>query len=141
MDEIKMILHIINDFSGSTVYMNLVKELDNLGYQQVVYTPIREENRRNKNKVSFLNKNSKIIYSLILNKYTDRIFYRKKINKILKDLESKIDFSKVKLIHAHTWYSDGGVAYLLSKKYSIPYIITIRNTDINIFQKYLVHER
>src|SRR5690606_33990733 len=50
-------------------------------------------------------------------------------------------FSKVKLIHAHTWYSDGGVAYLLSKKYSIPYIITIRNTDINIFHKYLVHER
>ncbi|HTO38183.1 MAG TPA: glycosyltransferase family 4 protein [Brumimicrobium sp.] len=45
------------------------------------------------------------------------------------------------MIHAHTWYSDGGVAYLLSKKYNIPYIVTIRNSDLNVFQKYLIHER
>src|SRR5690554_1127019 len=54
---------------------------------------------------------------------------------------NNIDFSEIKMIHAHTWYSDGGVAYLLSKKYNIPYIVTIRNSDLNVFQKYLIHER
>ena len=49
--------------------------------------------------------------------------------------------SKVQFIHAHTWYSDGGVAYLLSKKYNIPYIVTIRNTDLNLFQKKLAYLR
>lgn len=136
-----MILHITNDYSGSTVYKNLVGELDELGLSQIVYNPIREGNRIGKNEIEFKSRDSLIVYSHILNKLTDRIFYRKKIKKIVKDIEDKIDFSNIKLIHAHTWYSDGGVAYLLSKKYQIPYIIAVRNTDLNVFQKYLIHER
>lgn len=136
-----MILHVTNDYSGSTVYMNLVKELDNLGIEQIIYNPIREASRIGKNKIDLNVTDSEIIYSHILNKTTDRIFYKKKIKKILKDIESKVDLTKVRFIHAHTWYSDGGVAYLLSRKYNIPYIITIRNSDLNVFQKYLFHER
>ncbi|MFV0224102.1 glycosyltransferase family 4 protein [Empedobacter falsenii] len=136
-----MILHITNDYSGSTVYKNLVEELDNLGLSQIVYNPIKEKSRIGKNKIDLEVNDSDIIYSHILNKTSDRVFYRKKIKKILKDIETKIDFSKIKMIHAHTWYSDGGVAYLLSKKYNIPYIVTIRNSDLNVFQKYLIHER
>src|SRR5690554_437621 len=136
-----MILHITNDYSGSTVYKNLVGELDKLGLSQIVYNPIKEKSRIGKNKIDLNVTDSEIIYSHILNKTIDRIFYRKKIKKILKDIETKIDLSEIKMIHAHTWYSDGGVAYLLSKKYNIPYIVTIRNSDLNVFQKYLFHER
>ena len=135
------VLHITNDYSGSTVYNNLVGELDNLGIPQIVYNPIKEKSRIGKNKIDLNVAGSEIIYSHILNKTTDRIFYKQKIKKILEDIEAKIDLSKIKMIHAHTWYSDGGVAYLLSKKYSIPYIVTIRNSDLNVFQKYLIHER
>lgn len=136
-----MLLHITNDYSGSTVYKNLVGELDELGLSQIVYNPIREGARIGKNEIELNTINSRILYSHILNKTTDRIFYRKKIRKIVKDIEDKIDFSKIKLIHAHTWYSDGGVAYLLAMKYNLPYVITIRNSDLNVFQKYLIHER
>lgn len=136
-----MILHITNDYSGSTVYKNLVRELDKIGLSQIVYNPIKEKSRIGKNKIDLNVTDSEIIYSHILNKTTDRIFYKQKIKKILKDIESKVDLTKVRFIHAHTWYSDGGVAYLLSKKYNIPYIVTIRNSDLNVFQKYLIHER
>lgn len=135
------ILHITNDYSGSTVYKNLIKELDNLGLSQIVYNPIKEKGRKGQNKIDLKAKDSKIIYSYILNKTTDRIFYKQKIKKILKDIESKVDLTKVRFIHAHTWYSDGGVAYLLSKKYSIPYITAVRNTDLNVHYKYLLHHR
>lgn len=135
------ILHIANDYSGSTVYKNLIKELDNLGLSQVVYNPIKEKSRIGKNKIDLKAKDSKIIYSHILNKTTDRFFYKQKIKKILKDIESKVDLTKVRFIHAHTWYSDGGVAYLLSKKYNIPYITAVRNTDLNVHYKYLLHHR
>jgi glycosyltransferase involved in cell wall biosynthesis len=47
----------------------------------------------------------------------------------------------IDFVHAHTWYSDGAIAYQLYKDYHIPYIITIRNTDWNIFYKYLIHTR
>lgn len=136
-----MIFHITNDYSGSTVYKNLIGELDKLSVPQIVYNPIRKKNSIGKNEIELDTINSRILYSHILNKTTDRIFYRKKIKKIVKDIEEKINLTQIKLIHAHTWYSDGGVAYLLSKKYNIPYIVTIRNSDLNVFQKYLFHER
>jgi|SRR5690554_1177179 len=136
-----MILHITNDFSGSTVYKNLIRELDNLCLSQIVYNPIKEKSRIGKNKIDLKAKDSKIIYSHILNKTTDRIFYKQKIKKILKDIESKVDLSKITFIHAHTWFSDGGVAYLLSKKYNIPFIIATRSTDLVIHYKYLIHKR
>ena len=135
-----MILHITNDYSGSTVYKNLVKNLDDLHVAQIVYTPVREAVRLDKNKIDLKNAHSEIIYAHILNK-TDRIFYRKKINKIVKDIEAQVDLTKITFIHAHTWYSDGGAAYILSKKYNIPYIVAVRSTDINFFYKLLIHER
>lgn len=136
-----MILHITNDYSGSTVYKNLVRELDNNGVEQIVYNPFREASRIGKNKINFKSKRSQIIYSHILSKYADRVLYQKKIKKIVQDIEAKIDLKSVRFIHAHTWYSDGGAAYELHKKYNIPYIVAVRNTDLNLFLKYFLHER
>ncbi len=140
MEKRNMILHLTNDYSGSTVYMNLVNELDKNGNVQCVYNPIRNKNKINKNKINFIQSESRIIYDFILNN-SDRLLYLKKISKIVKEIERKVDLSKVQLIHAHTWYSDGGVAYLLSKKYNIPYILAIRSSDIVFFYKYLVFFR
>jgi glycosyltransferase involved in cell wall biosynthesis len=135
------ILHITNDYSGSKVYKNLVLHLDKLGIEQIVYCPIKNQNSINKNIINLEVTESKIIYSHILNKLIDRVFFKYKITKILKDIESKVDLSKIDLIHSHTWYTDGGVAYLLNRKYDIPFITTIRNTDLNIFYKFLFFER
>ena len=139
--KMKVVLHISNDYSGSTVYMNLIRELDALDFQQVIYNPVREEKRVGVNSVEFKAAGSEIIYRPILNYHIDRLLYPWKIRKIVKDIQKQVDFSKVTFIHAHTWYSDGGVAYELSKKYGIPYIVTIRNTDLNLFQKKLKYVR
>lgn len=135
------VLHIANDYAGSTVYMNLVRELDNLAVEQIVYTPIRGTNNVGKNAIEFASDKSEVIYSSILNWHIDRVFYPYKIFKILKDIQRKVDFSQINFIHAHTWYSDGGVAYFLSKKYNIPFITTIRSTDLNTFYKKMVYLR
>ena len=139
--ENKAILHISNDYTGSKVYKNLVRELDYLGVRQIIYTPFREQSKVGSHQVDLTVDSSEIIYAAILNWHIDRFFYPYKIFKILKDVQSKIDLKKIKCIHAHTWYSDGGVAYFLSKKYNIPFVVTIRNTDINLFQEKLVYLR
>jgi glycosyltransferase involved in cell wall biosynthesis len=136
-----MILHITNDYSGSKVYKNLIVKLDDLGLNQIVYTPVRSSQLVGKNSIELKQQESKIIYANILSKYLDRLLLHKKIKKITRDIELKVDVNTIEFIHAHTWYSDGGVAYRLYKKYNIPYIVTIRNTDLNLFQKYLIHER
>lgn len=119
----------------------MIAELDKLGLSQIVYTPIKEKGLIGRNKVDFEVQGSKIVYSAILNKTTDRIFYGTKIKKIVKDIEAKVDLSKITFIHAHTWFSDGGVAFVLSKKYNIPFIIATRSTDLVIHYRYLIHKR
>ncbi len=136
-----MILHITNDYSGSTVYKNLIQELDLLGVQQIVYNPVKTVSRIGKNQFEFKTEGSKIIYSHIINNTTDKIFYRFKIKKIYEDLASKVDLKSIKLIHAHTWFTDGGVAYRLHQNYGTPYMVSIRSTGLNDFYTYVIHER
>jgi glycosyltransferase involved in cell wall biosynthesis len=134
------ILHIANDYTGSKVYNNLVKNIDRLVITQFIYTPIRQIGQIGKNNFDFHQKESKIYYQNILS-LGDRFFFNKKIKKIVNNIEEQVQLNEVSLIHAHTWFSDGGVAYELYKKYNIPYIVTVRNTDLNLFFKYMIHLR
>lgn len=136
-----MVLHITNDFAGSSVYKNLVSALDNLGTAQIVYTPVRDAKKIGLNHVNLEHPNSQIVYSDILDKTLDRVLYRRKIEKIFRDLESKIILPHVEIIHAHTWFSDGGVAYQAKMKYGIPYILAIRSSDMAFFYRFLFWQR
>jgi len=60
---------------------------------------------------------------------------------VTKSLEYAIDVSQYDLIHAHYLLTDGGIAYKLSRKYGIPYIITIRNTNVNRLLRYRYYLR
>lgn len=139
MSKIK-ILHLANDYSGSKVYKNLISSLDFNGLSQIVYTAVRDQRLIERNEIKFEKCYSKVIYSNILNNYT-RLNFNYKIKKIYEDICIKIDLDKINLIHAHTWYSDGAIAYEIYKKYKIPYIVTIRNTDLNLFFRYMLHLR
>lgn len=69
--------------------------------------------------------------------FSDRVFYFKKISKSFRALQKNAGLlEKCDCIHAHTLFSDGGVAYKLWKKFGIPYVISVRNTDMNTFYKY-----
>ena len=58
---------------------------------------------------------------------------------MLRDLLPLAD--GVDVIHPHTVFSGGYVARLLKKTYGIPYIVAVRNTDVNVFFKYMFHLR
>jgi glycosyltransferase involved in cell wall biosynthesis len=104
-----------------------------------VYVPVRNVDLLDKYPIKD-NSKIKIIYSLILSKW-HRLFFKKKISAVYKDLENKIGFSDVDLVHAHFLFSDGAIASEIKKKHGLRYVVTVRNTDINIFFKYLFHLR
>lgn len=131
-----MILHLANDYAGSIVYKNLVTALDFLNIDQIIYVPIRNQSLADKNRIKFNSTQSNFFYKHILSPYT-RINYKAKTSRILKDLNKTIDFSKIEIIHSHTWFSDGAIAYELFKRHKTPYIVTVRNTDLNLFYKYV----
>jgi len=60
---------------------------------------------------------------------------------IYKQICKEYSLNEFNIIHAHTLFSAGFSALLLHKKFGLSYIVAIRNTDINIFFKYMVHLR
>lgn len=132
------VLHICNDFCGSKVHANLYAELDKQGIQQTVYTYYRDASLAGKN--SFEGEATEFVYRPILSTY-HRILYHKKIRDVYNDLERQLAASlqTYDLAHATTLFSDGAVAYRLYKEYGIPYVIAVRNTDINEFMVVAPH--
>lgn len=78
--------------------------------------------------------------SHVFNK-SDRALFHVKHNKIFKDILIKYDFNKINIIHAHSLFSNGYIAYKLNKKYGIPYVVAVRNTDVNVFFSKMLHLR
>lgn len=130
------VLHISNDFTYSKVHTELYQKLDQLGVEQVIYTPIRKKELEGLN--HFEGEHTRIIYSYLLRPY-HRALFNLKIDKVCKDIARQVDLSEVSLIHATNLFSDGAVALRLKQRYGIPYITAVRNSDINVFLRYTPH--
>lgn len=130
------ILHISNGFADSKVHSNLTKTLDDLGVEQTVYCPVREERLLGKNQ--FEGKNIDFVYSFCIKSWYKYVYQFKRWM-LYRDMKSKIFIKDYDAIHAATLFSDGGLALKAYKKFGIPYIVAVRNTDINIYIKKLKH--
>ena len=69
----------------------------------------------------------------------DRILFFKKQKHLIRDLLPYV--KQIDGIHAHTLFSAGYAAWTLHRQYGIPYIVAVRNTDVNVFFKYMLHLR
>jgi glycosyltransferase involved in cell wall biosynthesis len=127
------VLHICSDFAKQRIYMELVRQMAQDGIAQKVYVPVRSDKEldylRNANIRSVDFQFAKIL------RPAHRILFRRKIRKVTQDLLSRIDPKSVTNVHAHFLYSDGGVARALNKAYGLPYVVSVRNTDVNLFMK------
>ncbi|WP_400262002.1 glycosyltransferase family 4 protein [Sphingobacterium sp. SG20118] len=130
------VLHICNDFSYSKVYKNLYEQLDSLDIQQIVYHPLRHVENIGKNVFPFKVVESEVVYSKVFIKWYHRFLFRRKVNLLYKDLLSSVDVSKIDISYPTTLFSDGAIAYKLFKKFKLPYIVAVRNTDVNLFLAY-----
>ena len=127
------ILHICPDYNRANLYYELITELQkNDRIENEVYVPMKS-NRT----IVIKQRNEKypVIRSQIYSDF-DRFFFCRKGKKIYNDIQEKIDFNNKDMIHAHTLFSSGYIAYKLNLKYNIKYIVSVRNTDINVFFKY-----
>lgn len=130
------LLHICNDFAGSKVHINLTKQLDNKDIIQVVYCPVRDKQLVGKNK--FDGKHIEFIYSFCIKSWY-KYAYHYKAFKLYKDLKRNVDLSSVNIIHAHTLFSDGVLAYKAHKEFGLPYVVAVRNTDVNDYIRLMRH--
>lgn len=133
------ILHICSDYANQSLYNQLVTNLSKNNIYQKIYIPVRSKEEVGKN-INEKLKNVDYYYSHILNKL-DRLNYYSKIRKTTKNLLSLVDIDDIQCTHAHFLFSDGGIAYNLKSEFNIPYIVAVRNTDLNFFFRYYIHLR
>jgi len=129
------VLHICNGYAMNDLYYQLFAQLANLGIEQSVFVPLRyySGSGNQAKKTDKFSVHGKVVVRSIF----DRLFFRRKIRKITHYIEQQRLYSDISLSHAHTLFSDGAVALNLKRKYKIPYIVAVRNTDINCFLKYM----
>ena len=133
----KSIMHICNNYIASKVNFNLVNQLRR-EYSQIVIIPYREKKLLNKNKIHDKNIDYEYIY---FNNSFIRFFPFFKALFITLKIHSKIKNKSWNTIIAHTLWSDGFCAFVLSKIYPASYSVVVRNTDINFFLPKLPHYR
>ncbi|WP_307345103.1 glycosyltransferase family 4 protein [Metabacillus malikii] len=112
--------------------------IDQIEY--IAYKP-GENKKEELDRFQNYHENIKVILSPI-KRSIYRVMYFLKIRKYFLDIEGKINSIKsIDVLHAHSLFSDGGVAYYLKKKYNIPYVVAVRITDVDVFLKYFFHLR
>ncbi len=128
------IFHINCNYAGNALHQIMVENLEKLGHDNQVYVPVYSKD------VSVITPNSNVCISECFKKW-DRLVFDYKQRKIYKDIVSRFDVSDYDIIHAYTLFTDGNCARKLSKKYGVPYVVAVRNTDVNTFFKYMPHLR
>ena len=123
------VVHININFIHSALHQEMIRHLSKLGIYSEVFVPTHSLNI---GKI-IPDSNVKVVKCF---KYFDRFFYFLKQKKIQKTFEKIIEISKFDIIHAYTLFSDGNTAMKMSIKYNKPFIVAIRDTDVNKFYKY-----
>ena len=142
------VLQICSFYTSSKLYKNLFENLDEKGINNFVYIPSKKkdininisDNTNIKYYYSNIFKNGNTLIEKLENVIQKILFYKRE-EIILEDITRKINLDKVNITHAHSLFIDGYVAYQLKKRKNIEYIVAIRNMDLNIMFKYMVHLR
>lgn len=129
-----MILQLTPDYTNKPLYSNLFEaiRLQPHAYEQLVYAC--------DNATHQIQTYPKNIY--ITNRrfsVLERVLFFPKQRYLLRDIEQRLPLQQIQLIHAHTLFSSGYTSYKLYQKYGIPYVVVVRNTDVNVFFKYMPH--
>lgn len=127
------ILNINSYYYSSTVHSQLDSYIKEQGINTSSYIPVEKDYQIRKE--CQISNSEDLIYSKCYKKI-DRFCFFLKEYKVLIDLYSKIEVGKYQIIHAHSLFSNGFLAYMINKKFETPYIVAVRDTDINFFLKY-----
>jgi Glycosyltransferase len=126
------VLHIAPGYPHSKLYPQLISALEDTGCENCVYVQSKGVETFNPYPIYYLGRDFGLI---------DRLLYFRKQHIIANDIIERDILRGVDVVHAHNLFSAGYNAYRIWKRYHIPYIVAVRNTDVNDFFHYMIHLR
>lgn len=133
------ILFICTYYHRAMIFHDLAKRIKDKGHEVETFNAVVK-------KAKIYEKYKKIMEdSDVIHKecfyYWDRYFYFIKQKKIYNALIKSCEVKKYDLIHSHNLFNGGYVAYNLKRNFGIPYIVSIRSTDVNSFLRLPLFKR
>lgn len=126
------VLQLANGYLQSDLYARMFEKMNHVGIVSEVYVPLANGSELPVGVPENIHISRN--YSQL-----DRILFFKKQTHLIHDLLPYV--RQVDVIHAHTLFSAGYAAWKLHEQYGVPYIVAVRNTDVNVFFKYMLHLR
>ena len=126
------ILYLCTYYHRAMIFRDAMNSLEKLGNTILAFNAAVKGDKVSPKYMGIMD--DKVIHSECFSKL-DRLFYYHKQKKFLRSLEEKIDVSKFDLIHSHTLLNGGWVALYIKRKLGIPYVVSVRDTDLNVFLK------
>ena len=129
------VLHINSNYICSSPHRVMVAHMADVGVENHVFVPVRSDQGGQ----TALGDN---VYVAPCFQKWDRLWFARKQKKIIAAARDLLkDLPQVDCLHAYTLFTDGNCAMALSRETGIPYVTAVRNTDVNLFFKHMVHLR
>lgn len=125
------VLHINCNYIYSALHGRLTERLESPEVHNLVFVPVTAANAAN---ATVAAPGENVTVSECFRKI-DRYFFDRKQSKICRAARRSLDLTGVDCIHAHTVFTDGNCARTLARELGVPYIVAVRNTDVNAFFK------
>lgn len=130
------ILHICCNLAGSTVFPQLFEALHGAGIEQEVFVPEKRARDLGRNEPAHVK-----THAVLTVKGTDTLFFFRKAQRSVPEIVRRVEMKGISLIHAHTLFTDGSIARRLSRQTGVPYVVTLRYSDIEAIWPYEPHLR
>lgn len=125
------ILHINCNYMDSWLHQTMINTLENFAVENKVFVALYKKEGH------MVEPNDYVNVAVCFRKW-DRAIYHYKQHKIYKRLIKDYNFAEFSCLHAYTLFTDGNVTRKLAKTYGLPYVVAVRNTDVNVFFKHMI---
>jgi glycosyltransferase involved in cell wall biosynthesis len=129
------LLHINSYYQTGAFYKNLYDRQAALGNELCVYVPVPrgfDPGARDFGAYSRIDPN---------HFRWDRLAFHLKQRKILRGALKLCQPAGYDLIHAHSLLTNGAAAHALGERFGVPYIVAVRDTDVNVLLRRMPHLR
>jgi glycosyltransferase involved in cell wall biosynthesis len=127
------ILQLCSDYAKQALYPKLLLSLAEQGWRQFMYVPVRTAAEIDRLRIEGCGE-IEFRYVHLLRPH-DRLLFRAKVRKVVHDVVTHVPLQDCLAVHAHFLYSDGAVALQLNRRFGLPFIVAVRNTDVNAFMR------
>ena len=126
------ILYLCTYYHRAMIFRDAMNALEKAGNELLAFNAVAKGATVSPKYASIMD--HKVLHKACFSTY-DRFLFFLKQYKFEQAILKAVDVTCFDVIHSHMLFNGGWAAYRIYKKYQIPYVVTVRSTDLNSYLK------